>query len=93
MSDGKQSDSSLDILKRHYPQVASLHGYIHSILSNTTEVPLIVPGDPEEYRELLEKSKVGCHQPPCQKYRARASIFEIDEVGWWYAQSLSSAYK
>ena len=85
-------DGNLDILKRHYPQVASLQGYIHSILSNATEVPLVVPGDPEEYRDLLGKSKVGCHQPPCQKYRARASIFEIDEVGWSYAQILYSAY-
>jgi hypothetical protein len=81
MSDGKRLDSSLDILKRHYPRVASLRDYIYSILDNPTEVVLIVPDDTEEYRDLLENSKVGYHQPSCQSYRARASMFEIDEVG------------
>ena len=81
MSDGKRLNSSLDILKRHYPQVASLQDYIFGILSNATEVALVVPGDPEEYRDLLEKSKVGYHQPPCQNYCARASMFGIEEVG------------
>jgi hypothetical protein len=93
MSDGKQLDPSLNILKRHYPQVASLQEYIYCILSNATEVSLAEPGDPEEYRDLLEKSKVGYHQLLCQKYRARASIFEIDEVGGYYAQILYSTYK
>lgn len=81
MSDGKRLNSSLDILKRHYPQVASLQDYILGILSNATEVALVVPGDPEEYRDLLEKSKVGYHQSPCQNYCARASMFGIEEVG------------
>lgn len=80
MSDGKPLNSSLDILRRHYPQVASLQDYIHSILSNAAEVRLVVPDDPEEYRDLLENSKVGYHQPSRQNYRAGASMFEIDEV-------------
>lgn len=80
MSDGKRLNSSLDILKRHYPQVASLRDYIYSILINATEVALVVPDDPEEYRDLLENSRVGCHQPLHRKYRAGASVFEIDEV-------------
>jgi hypothetical protein len=80
MSDGKRLNSSLDLLKRHYPQVASLRDYIYSILDNATEITLVVPDDPEEYRDLLENSMVGCHQPPCRKYRAGASVFEIDEV-------------
>ena len=92
MSDGKRSNSSLDTLKRHYLQVASLKDYIHNILSNATEVTLIDPGDPEEYRDLLENSKVGYHQPPCQNYRARASMFEIDEVNTLFARFLYSAY-
>ena len=81
MSDGKRLNSSLDILKRHYPQVTSLQTYIYSILSNATQVALTLPDDPEDYQDLLEKSKVGYHQLPCQKYHARESIFEIDEVG------------
>ena len=80
MSDGKRLSSSLDLLKRHYPQVASLQGYISSILSNATEIALVDPDDPEEYRDLLENSRVGYHQLPCQKYRAGAPVFEIDEV-------------
>jgi len=80
MSDGKRLNSSFDILKRHYPQVASLRDYIDSILINATEIALVVPEDPEVYRDLLENSKVGCHQPPYRKYRAGASVFEIDEV-------------
>lgn len=80
MSDGKRLSSSLDLLKRHYPQVASLRDYISSILSNATEVAPVVPDDPEEYRDLLENSRVGYHQLPCRKYRAGASVFEINEV-------------
>jgi len=81
MPDGKRLNSSLDLLKRHYPQVASLQDYISSILSNTTEITLVDPDDPEEYRDLLENSRVGYQQLPCQKYRAGAPAFEIDEVG------------
>ena len=84
MSDGKRSDSGLDILKRHYPRVASLQDYVYSILNNATELTLVFPEDPEEYRDLLENSKVGHHQTSCPKYRARASMFEIDEVGTFY---------
>ena len=87
MADGKRLDSSIDILKRHYPRVASLQDYIHSVISNATEVALVVPDDPEEYRDLLENSKVGHHQPPCQNYRARPSMFEIDEVDGSYTIS------
>lgn len=68
-------------MKRHYPQVASLRDYIYSILDNATEIGLVVPDDPEEFRDLLENSRVGYHQPPCRLYRAGASVFEIDEVG------------
>jgi hypothetical protein len=93
MSDGKRLDSSLGILERHYPRVASLQDYIHSILSNVTEVALVAPNDPEEYRELLENSKVGYHQPPCQNYRGKASMFEIDEVDRSYAQFLHATYE
>lgn len=81
MSDGKRLNSSLDLLKRHYPQVTSLHGYIYSILSNATDTALVTPEDPEEYRDLLVNSRVGYHQPPSRKYRAGATVFEIDEVG------------
>lgn len=81
MSDGKRLNSTLGLLKRHYPQVASLQDYISSILSNTTEITLVAPDDPEEYLDLLEKSRVGYHQLPCRKYRAGAPVFEIDEVG------------
>lgn len=84
MSDGKRSNSSLEILKGHYPQVASLQDYVYSVLSNTTEVTLVTPNDPEEYRDLLENSKVGYRQPPCQKYCAKASMFEIEEVDLSY---------
>jgi len=80
MSDGKRLNSSLDLLKRHYPQVASLRDYIYNVLDNATEITLVVPDDPEEYRDLLENSRVGYHQPPCRKYRAGPSVFEIDEV-------------
>ena len=80
MSDGKRLNSSLDLLKRHYPQVASLRDYIYSVLNNATEITLVIPDDPEEYRDLLENSRVGYHQPPCRKYRAGPSVFEIDEV-------------
>jgi hypothetical protein len=80
MSDGKRLNSSLDLLKRHYPHVASLRDYIYSILDNATEITLVIPDDPEEYRDLLENSMVGCHQPPCRKYCAGPSVFEIDEV-------------
>jgi len=92
MSDGKRLSSSLDLLKRHYPQVASLQDYIWSILSNATEITLVDPDDPEEYRDLLEDSRVGYHQLPCQKYRAGAPVFEIDEVGVSTVQSLLSTY-
>ena len=92
MSDGKRLSSSLDLLKRHYPQVASLQDYISSILSNATEITLVRPGDPEEYRDLLENSRVGYHQLPCQKYRAGAPVFDIDEVGAPNARHLLSAY-
>lgn len=81
MGDGKRLDSGLEFLKRHYPRVASLRDYIYSILSNPTEVALVVPDDQEEYRDLIENSKVGYHQPSCYNYRARDSMFEIDEVG------------
>ena len=81
MSDGRRLNSSLDLLKRHYPQVTSLQDYIYGILSNATETPLITPGDPEGYRDLLENSRVGYHQPPSRKYRAGTTVFEIDEVG------------
>lgn len=80
MSDGKRLNSSLDLLKRHYSQVASLRDYIYTILDNATEITLVVPDDPEEYWDLLENSKVGYHQPPCRKYRAGSSVFEIEEV-------------
>jgi len=80
MSDGKRLSSSLDLLKRHYPQVASLQDYISSILSNATEITLVDPDDPEEYRDLLENSRVGYRQLPCQKYRGGAPVFDIDEV-------------
>ena len=81
MSDGKRLNSSLDLLKRHYPQVASLQEYISSILSDATETTLVVPDDPEEYRDVLENSQVGYHQLPGRKYRAVTPAFEIDEVG------------
>ena len=80
MSDGKRLNSGLDLLKRHYPQVASLRDYIYSVLSNATEITLVVPDDPAEYRDLLEDSMVGYHQLPCRKYCAGSSVFEIDEV-------------
>jgi len=92
MSDGKRLTSSLDLLKRHYLQVASLQDYISSILSNATEIALVGPDDPEEYRDLLENSRVGYHQLPCQKYRAGAPAFEIDEVGVANAYLLLSTY-
>ena len=81
MTDSKRLSSSLDILKRHYPQVASLQDYIYSILSNATEAAIVAPDDPQEYRTLLRNSKVGYHQLPSQHFRARASMFEIDDVG------------
>jgi hypothetical protein len=81
MSDGKRLNSSLDLLKRHYPQVASLQEYISSILSDATETALVAPDDPEEYRDVLENSQVGYHQLPGRKYRAVTPAFEIDEVG------------
>lgn len=91
MSDGKRLSSSLDLLKRHYPQVASLQDYIPSILSNATEIALVDPDDdPEEYQDLLENSRVGYHQLPCQKYCAGAPVFEIDEVGTSNARFLLS---
>jgi len=80
MTDGKRLKSSLDLLKRHYLQVASLQDYIYSILNNATEIALVIPDDPEEFRDLLENSRVGYHQPPSRKYRAGSSVFEIDEV-------------
>ena len=81
MPDGKKLNTSLDLLKRHYPEVASLREYIYSVLNNPTEITLVVPDDSEEYRDLLENSRVGYRQPPCRKYRAGAPGFEIDEVG------------
>ena len=81
MPDGKRLNSSLDLLKRHYPQVTSLQGYIYSVLSNAAETTLVTPDDPEGYRDLLENSRVGYHQLPSRKYRAGATVFEIDEVG------------
>ena len=80
MPDGKRLNSSLGLLKRHYPQVASLRDYISSILRDPTEIALTIPDDPEEYLDLLGNSKVGYHQLPCRKYRAGAPVFEIDEV-------------
>lgn len=80
MSDGKRLTSSFNLLRRHYPQVASLRDYIYSILNNATEITLVVPDDPKEYQDLLESSRVGYHQPPSRKYYAAASVFEIDEV-------------
>ena len=92
MSDSKRLSSSLDLLKRHYPQVALLQDYILSILSNATEIKLVDPDDPEEYRDLLENSQVGYYQLPCQKYRAGAPVFDIDEVVTPNTHSLSSTY-
>ena len=92
MTDGKRLSSSLDLLKRHYPQVASLQNYISSILSNATEIAVIDPDDPEEYRDLLEDSRVGYHQLPCQKYRAGTPVFDIGEVATSNTLSLPLTY-
>ena len=92
MPGGSRLSSTLGLLKRHYPQVASLQDYISSILSNGTEITLTAPDDPEEYLDLLENSRVGYHQLPCREYRVGVPVFEIDEVDTSKTLFLPSAY-